>query len=128
MKLTEIEKGLPLVSLAGELVGAHQLLKLPLRHMFQDVLPSIRKRKKQTHQSSRFLNGPFLFFLRLSDADLHVEVEPVVEVSTPEEMGEAQAEVKRAVLFTQTEQPEDVHKVLVPPGRGLSEGISGQRA
>lgn len=39
------------MSLAGELVGAHQLLKLPLGHMLQDVLPSVRKRKKQKHQS-----------------------------------------------------------------------------
>lgn len=132
LKLTEIEKGLPLVSLAGELVGAHQLLKLPLRHMFQDVLPSIRKRKKQKHQSfqisPRAVVAFFFFSLRLSGADLHVEVEPVVEVSTPEEMGEAQAEVKRAVLFTQAKQPEDVHTVLVPPGCELSEGTHQQAA
>lgn len=30
-------------------------------------------------------------------------------------MGEAQADVKGAVLFTQAEQSEDVHKVLIPP-------------
>lgn len=51
-------------------------------------------------------------------ADLHVQVKPVVEVSTPEKMAEAQADVKRAVLLAQTEQPEDVNKVLVPPGHG----------
>lgn len=56
-------------------------------------------------------------------ADLHVQVKPVVEVSTPEKMAEAQANVKCAVLLTQTEQPEDVNKVLVPPGhRGEPEG------
>lgn len=33
-KLTEIEKGLPLVPLSGQLIRAHELLKLPLRHMF----------------------------------------------------------------------------------------------
>lgn len=60
--------------------------------------------------------------------DLDVKVEPVVEVSTPEEVGEAQAEVKRAVLFTQTEQPENVHKILVPPGHGFSEGNHQQCA
>lgn len=49
-------------------------------------------------------------------SDLHIQVESVVEVSTPEEMGEAQADVKGTKLFfTQREQSEDVHKVLVPP-------------
>lgn len=33
-KLTEIEKGLPLVPFSGQLIRAHELLKLPLRHMF----------------------------------------------------------------------------------------------
>lgn len=33
-KLTEIEKGLPLVPLSGQLIRTHELLKLPLRHMF----------------------------------------------------------------------------------------------
>lgn len=48
--------------------------------------------------------------------DLYVQVESVVEVSTPEEMGEVQAEVKGPELFVpQREQPENVHKVLVPP-------------
>lgn len=49
-------------------------------------------------------------------SDLHIQVESVVEVSTPEEMSEAQADVKRTELFfTQREQSEDVHKVLIPP-------------
>lgn len=30
-------------------------------------------------------------------------------------MGEAQADVKGAVFFTQAEQSEDVHEVLIPP-------------
>ncbi len=47
LKLTEIEKGLPLVSLACQLVCTHELLKLSLRYMFQDVLESVRTTKKQ---------------------------------------------------------------------------------
>lgn len=47
---------------------------------------------------------------------LYVQVEPVVEVSTPEEMSETQADVKRSKLFvTQRKQSEDIHKILVPP-------------
>lgn len=53
-------------------------------------------------------------------ANLYVQVESVVEISTPEEMGEAHADVKGAVLFTQAEQSEDVHKVLIPPKRHAS--------
>lgn len=48
---------------------------------------------------------------------LYVQVESVVEISTPEEMGEAQADVEGTVFVTQTEQPEDVQEVLVPPER-----------
>lgn len=49
-------------------------------------------------------------------SDLYIQVESVVEISTPEEMGEAQADVKGTELFlTQREQSEDVYKVLVPP-------------
>lgn len=36
--LTEIEEGLPLVPLSGELVCTHELFKLSLGHMLQDVL------------------------------------------------------------------------------------------
>ena len=49
-------------------------------------------------------------------SDLYVQVQPVVEVSTPEEVREAQADVKGAKLFVaQRKQSEDVNKVLVPP-------------
>ena len=49
-------------------------------------------------------------------SDLHVQVQSVVEVAAPEEMGEAQADVEGVELFvSQREQPENVHKVLVPP-------------
>lgn len=48
-------------------------------------------------------------------SDLYIQVESVVEISTPEKMGEAQADVKGTVFVTQTEQPEDVQEVLVPP-------------
>lgn len=37
-ELTEIEEGLPLVSLSGQLVGTHELLELSPRDVFQDVL------------------------------------------------------------------------------------------
>lgn len=51
---------------------------------------------------------------------LYIQVKSVVEVSTPEEMGEAQADVKGTKLFvTQRKQSEDVHKVLVPPENDL---------
>lgn len=48
-------------------------------------------------------------------ANLYFQIKSVVEISTPEEMGEAQADVKGAVFFTQAEQSEDVHEVLIPP-------------
>ena len=47
LKLTEIEEGLPLVSLSGQLVCTHELLKLSLRHVFQDVL---RTGERMQHQ------------------------------------------------------------------------------
>lgn len=47
---------------------------------------------------------------------LHIQVQSVVQVSTPEEVREAQADVKGAQLFVaQRKQSEDVNKVLVPP-------------
>lgn len=48
-------------------------------------------------------------------ANLYVQIESVVEISTPKEVGEAQADVKGAVFLTQAEQSEDVQKVLIPP-------------
>lgn len=56
LSLTEAEKGFPLVSLSGELVCTHQLLKLPLGHMFQDVLWSKRSTEKQQHQCLELLS------------------------------------------------------------------------
>ena len=59
-------------------------------------------------------NMVWLTFNSLSD--LNVQVESIIEVSAPEEVGEAKADVKGTELFlTQREQSEDVHKVLVPP-------------
>lgn len=84
-----MEKGLPLVSFSGQLVCTHELLKLPLRYVFQNVL--------------------------------YVQVQSVVEVSTPEEVSEAQADVKGAKLFVaQRKQSEDVNEVLVPPKHFLT--------
>lgn len=48
---------------------------------------------------------------------LYVHVQPVVEVSQPEEVREAQRDVEGAqLLVSQREQAEDVQVVLVPPG------------
>lgn len=53
-----------------------------------------------------------------SGSDLNIQVKPVVEVSAPEEVGEAQADIKAMKRFvTQRKKSEDVHKVLVPPGQ-----------
>lgn len=57
LKLTEIEKGLPLVSLSGQLVCTHELLKLSLGYMFQDVLQSKRIRRKHWRQYLGFLTS-----------------------------------------------------------------------
>lgn len=106
LKLTEIEEGLPLVSLTGQLIGTHELIKCPLRNMFQDVL--------QKHQILE-TSSHFVLLTSTCWANLHVQIESVVEISTPKEVGEAQADVKGAVFLTQAEQSEDVQKVLIPP-------------
>lgn len=67
-----------------------------------------------------FFKGPKPEHLKKSNdqcqPDLNIQVESVVEVSTPEEMGEAQADVEGTELFVaQRKQSEDVHNVLVPP-------------
>lgn len=51
LKLTEIEKGLPLVSLSGQLVCTHELLKLSFRYMFQDVLVNVGQKEAATSMS-----------------------------------------------------------------------------
>lgn len=49
-------------------------------------------------------------------SDLHIQVQAVVEVSAPEEVSEAKANVKGTkLLVTQRKQSEDVDNVLVPP-------------
>lgn len=56
-------------------------------------------------------------------SNLYIQVQSVVEVSTPEEMCEAQADVKGTELpLTQGQQSEDVRTVLVPPDRTTSTG------
>lgn len=48
--------------------------------------------------------------------DQHIQVQAVVEVSTPKEMIKSKADVKRAQLFFSKRQKlEDVLKVVVPP-------------
>lgn len=46
LKLTKIQKGLPLVSLPGQLVRTHELLKLPLGHVLQNVLKVMSMNRK----------------------------------------------------------------------------------
>lgn len=56
-------------------------------------------------------------FVAISQSDLYIQVKPVVEVSTPEEMSETKADIKgREMFVTQGKQSEDVHKALIPPG------------
>lgn len=68
-------------------------------------------------KASEFLETSFHFVLSTSTcrANLYVQIESVVEISTPKEVGEAQADVKGAVFLAQAEQSEDVQKVLIPP-------------
>lgn len=48
--------------------------------------------------------------------DLYIQVQSVVEISTPEKVSKAQADVKDTeMFFTQRKQSKDVDKVLVSP-------------
>lgn len=57
-----------------------------------------------------------LCFVCLCASNLYVHVQPVVEVSQPEEVCEAQRDVKRTeLLVSQRQQAKDIQVVLVPP-------------
>lgn len=97
------------MSFTGQLVCTHELIERSLRNMFQDILQHIG-----------VFRGDIISLSSTCWANLYIQIESVVEISTPEEMGEAQADVKGAVFVTQAEQSEDVHKALIPPKYHMS--------
>lgn len=108
--LTEVQEGLPLVTLAGQLVSTHQLFELPLGDVSQDLLQGATQ-----HLRVRGV-WRWVWTDRQTGVYLHVQVQPVVEVSAPEEVSEAQADVEGTqLLVPQRQETQDVLVVLVPP-------------